>query len=125
MDVSRLLYISKRVLSSIGSLASQTANALFLEGSTYQSVSARSYVESHYDPVWEERRNTIDTAFRYIPVFGSNDHCKEAWQFEVDRAKKTLLRNHIYTSQGTEIDRSLEAILTDRYDVIIVEKENA
>lgn len=76
-----------------GQTLSRGLNSMCLGGSPHQSTSARAYVESRVtpvrDPVWVRRRVWIDWLFR----LGGPDHCKKAWNFEVDNALETLRMN--------------------------------
>lgn len=78
----RLLYILYRVAEMFISLLSRFINAAFFGGSTHQTTSARAYVEG-----WSARRKLINALF-----FWEKDHCKKAWEREVEEARKTLKR---------------------------------
>lgn len=81
----RALYILYRVAEMIVSLLSRFLNAALFGGSTHQTLSARAHVE--WGRKWGVLRITINTIF-----FWQADHCKWAWQQEVEGAQKTLAR---------------------------------
>lgn len=89
----RPLYIARRLIENLISAGSRFANATFFGGSTYQSVSARAYIDGRYTTKWAKRRDAIDAFFKAIT--GKADHCREAWEAEVEAAKKTLIRSHV------------------------------
>ena len=74
------------VAKAVGQLASRFINRFYFKGSITQSVSARSYQMQFSDPEWAARREAIDRRL------GEN-HCREAWDYEVDNALKTLELN--------------------------------
>jgi hypothetical protein len=76
----RPVYIAFRVIEMFGLLASQTINAI-LGGSTRQRFSARVHVEQW--PI----RHLINAVF-----FWQEDHCKAAWEREIEDARKVLRR---------------------------------
>lgn len=78
----RPLYVFFRVGEMSVSLFSRFINAAFLRGSTYQTTSARCYIEQ-----WEAAQKFIDALF-----FWQDNHCKWAWEREVQEAMKTLER---------------------------------
>jgi hypothetical protein len=86
----RAVYILIRLGSSTLSVVSRFANATIFGGSTYQSLSARAWIDGQTDPVWLRRRRRIDAGFRLI--FGQEDHCETYYLAEVAEAQKTLLR---------------------------------
>lgn len=81
----RLGYIVWRIAFDLGSLASRAVNALIFGGSTAQTTSARAHIEAPINPTWERRRRIINGAFFWQP-----DHCRSAWESEVERARYTL-----------------------------------
>lgn len=85
----RPVYILIRLGESTLSVVSRFCNATFFGGSTYQSVSARAWIDGVHDPVWLKRRRRIDAFFR---IFGQADHCHKYWMGEVEAARKTLMR---------------------------------
>ena len=85
----RPIYIIIRLGEATLSVLSRFANAMIFGGSTYQSVSARAWVDGFTDPVWLRRRQRIDAVFR---IFGQHDHCHKYWMGEVEAARKTLIR---------------------------------
>lgn len=78
----RPLYIAYRVGEMAVSLVSRFINAAFLGGSTHQTTSARCHVEN-----WRRGKAFINALF-----FWQEDHCRWAWQREVEEARKTLRR---------------------------------
>jgi hypothetical protein len=86
----RPVYILIRLGSSTLSVVSRFANATFFGGSTYQSLSARAWIDGQTDPIWLQRRRWIDGGFRLL--LGQQDHCQTYYQAEVAAARKTLLR---------------------------------
>lgn len=85
---SRIGYILYEIGFLVVSLISRVINAVVFKGSMQQTLSARAYVMSHGEPKWEHRRKIIDTIF-----FWEDQHCRNAWLAEVDRARRTLYRN--------------------------------
>lgn len=80
--MSRVFYIIYRVAEMLISLISRFINAAFFGGSTYQTTSARAYVDG-----WTLRRKLINAIF-----FWQDDHCYGAWLREIHEARKTLKR---------------------------------
>lgn len=80
--MSRPLYIAYRVGEMAVSLVSRFINAAFLGGSTHQTTSARCHIEP-----WPRGKRIVNTLF-----FWQDDHCKWAWEREVEVARKTLQR---------------------------------
>lgn len=78
----RPLYIAYRVGEMAVSLVSRFINAAFFGGSTHMTTSARAHIEP-----WPRRKRFINALF-----FWQDDHCKWAWEREVDEARKTLAR---------------------------------
>lgn len=64
------------------SIVSRSYNAAFLGGSMYQTTSARAHIEP-----MPRHRAVINALF-----FWQDDHCKFAWEREVEMARKTLRR---------------------------------
>ena len=77
---NRSCYILYRVAEMFVSLLSRFINAAFFGGSTHQTTSARAYVEG-----WNTRRKLINALF-----FWEEDHCRMAWEMEVEEARRTL-----------------------------------
>jgi hypothetical protein len=94
----RPIYILIRLGESTLSVVSRFCNAMFFGGSTYQSLSARAWVESSSSPKWAKRRDRIDWIFSKL--FLQPDHCKTYYQAEVDAARKTLLKAGFTVSGG-------------------------
>lgn len=82
----RAWYIIRRFGAAWLSAVSRFINAAFLNGSTSESISARSYREP-----WPRSIKIINAA---LWVFGK-DHCRTAWLSEVSDARKTLARNDL------------------------------
>jgi hypothetical protein len=78
----RPLYIAYRFAEMLVSIISRTINAVFFGGSTHQTTSARAFIEP-----WPRRHRFINALF-----FWQDDHCRWAWEREVDQARKTLER---------------------------------
>ena len=78
----RPLYIAYRIGEMAVSLISRFINAAFLGGSTHQTTSARAHIED-----WPRGKRFINALF-----FWQEDHCRFAWEREVDAAKTTLRR---------------------------------
>lgn len=78
----RPLYIAYRVAEMLVSLFSRFLNAAVFGGSTHQTTSARAFIEP-----WPRRQRFINALF-----FWQDNHCKRAWQREVENARKTLQR---------------------------------
>ena len=90
----RAAYILLRFAEMVISSNSRLFNAAVFGGSTYQTVSARAYIDGRTNAKWARRRNRIDRVFWF-----DADHCKAAWQNEVDAARKTLDRAGATPSQ--------------------------
>lgn len=86
-DVKRTKYILWRIANDLVSLLSRFLNAFFFDGSTAQTLSARSHLEAPTSAVWDRRRRFINRLFWWQP-----DHCKWAWEEEVSRARYVLSR---------------------------------
>lgn len=84
--MNRACYALGHLGSASGQALSRFVNAAFLRGSIHQSVSARAYQMSFSSDDWSKWRARIDA------VLGDG-HCKDAWDYEVDNALKTLERN--------------------------------
>lgn len=78
----RGLYILYRVAEMLVSLVSRFINAAVFGGSTHQTLSARAYIEP-----WPRLHRIINAVF-----FWQDDHCRWAWENEVEEARKTLAR---------------------------------
>jgi hypothetical protein len=83
----RPIYVIVRLATMIISAVSRFLNALFYNGSTYQTLSARSYIDGKTSAKWAKRRNFIDLIFWFEPA-----HCEQAWLNEIAEARKTLSR---------------------------------
>lgn len=81
MTPRRLPYALYRLSEMLIAVASRFVNAAILGGSTHQTISARAYVEG-----WAARR-IINRVF-----FWQGDHCRRAWELEIEHARKTLKR---------------------------------
>ena len=62
-----------------------TGAKVVLHGSTAQTLSARSHLEAATSTAWARRRRFINAIF-----FWQADHCKLAWEMEVERARYVL-----------------------------------
>lgn len=82
--MSRIAYIIWRIASDVLTLVSRAFNAIVLRGSTAQTTSSRA----HLDPSLAKLRVVVNFVF-----FLDDDHCKESWDDEVDRARRTLKLN--------------------------------
>lgn len=85
----RVGYILLRIASDLISLLSRAINAFLFGGSTAQTLSARSHLEAPASSVWDRRRRIINAIFFWQP-----DHCRWAWEKEVERARYVLQRLH-------------------------------
>lgn len=85
MRLPRPLYIAYRIAEMLVSLISRAINAGLLGGSTHQTTSARAHIET--TSKWRVIRAGINGLF-----FWQQDHCRWAWDQEVDHARKTLQR---------------------------------
>jgi len=92
--MTRAAYILLRFAEMVISSNSRLFNAAVFGGSTYQTVSARAWIEGQADAIWARRRDRIDRVFWFDP-----HHCQRAWQNEVDAARKTLRRAGATPSQ--------------------------
>lgn len=78
----RPLYIAYRFGEGVVSIISRTINAAVFGGSTHQTTSARAFIEP-----WPRRQRIINAIF-----FWQDNHCRWAWEREVEAARKTLER---------------------------------
>lgn len=85
--MKRSRYILWRIASDLVSLLSRFLNAFLFNGSTAQTLSARSHLEAATSPAWARRRQFINALFFWQP-----DHCRIAWEMEVERARYVLTR---------------------------------
>lgn len=83
--MKRTRYILWRIATDLVSLLSRFLNAFLFNGSTAQTLSARSHLEAPASPEWERRRRFINALFFWQP-----DHCRWAWEAEVERARYVL-----------------------------------
>lgn len=87
--MQRARYILWRVATDLVSLLSRFLNAFLFGGSTAQTLSARSHLEAPASEAWDRRRRFINALF-----FWQQDHCRWAWEMEVERARYVLARLH-------------------------------
>lgn len=87
--MQRTRYILWRILTDLVSLLSRFLNAFLFGGSTAQTLSARSHLEAPASEAWDRRRRFINRLF-----FWQQDHCRWAWEMEVERARYVLARLH-------------------------------
>ena len=92
----RPIYLIFRLAGTLLSVFSRFLNATFFGGSTYQSLSARAFIETTTSPVWARRRRILDKTF-YL-LLRQEDHCRKYWEAEVDAALKTLRRAGVGTN---------------------------
>jgi len=92
--LSRPIYVLARFAEMLIAAGSRVLNAAVFGGSTHQTLSARAFIDGMSSPKWAKRQRAIDTAFWFQP-----NHCKTAWQQEVDAARKTLDRAGATPSQ--------------------------
>lgn len=85
--MQRFSYIIWRVGTDLVSLLSRFLNAFVFGGSTAQTLSARSHLEAATSLKWARRKRFINRLFWWQP-----DHCKWAWEQEVERARYVLCR---------------------------------
>lgn len=87
----------KEVIESLTSLVSRAINSFCYGGNVSISTSARAYSESFFDPVWKARAERIDKIARWVPKIlgGGPDHCKEAWDWEVENSRKTIEQDRL------------------------------
>lgn len=87
--VSQSLHIAYEVGYFLISLVSRVFNAIN-GGSMHQTYSARVHIEARTNPEWHKTEKLINRIF-----FWQVNHCAAAWQAEVTRARKTLMRNDL------------------------------
>ena len=88
MRFPRPVYIALRFSEAVASSVSRMVNASLLGGSTHQTVSSRAHIEAYTSPRWAVAEKCINRLF-----FWQDDHCRWAWEYEVENAIKTLERN--------------------------------
>lgn len=81
----RVTYILLRIATDLISILSRAINAFIFGGSTAQTLSARCFLEAPQSPAWERRRRIVNAIFFWQP-----DHCRWAWEQEVERARYIL-----------------------------------
>ena len=86
--MKRFCYILARLFSDLASLFSRGVNAFLFGGSTAQTLSSRAYVEAPYNRFWARKKVFINFVF-----FWEDDHCRNSWFLEVERAHRTLEMN--------------------------------
>jgi len=85
--MNRVLYLPYRISTDLVSLFSRTVNALFFNGSSAQTLSARAYLDGRDSRVWANIGKVVNALF-----FWQDDHIKSAWETEVARARYVLNR---------------------------------
>jgi hypothetical protein len=85
--MKRVGYILFRIAADLVSLASRAFNAFVLNGSTAQTTSARAHLDAPTSRKFSRIRRAINAVF-----FWQDDHCKHAWELEVERARYVLSR---------------------------------
>lgn len=80
--MTRAGYILYRIFEMLVSLGSRAFNAFVLGGSTHQTTSARFYIEG-----WPVGCAIVNGLF-----FWEDNHCRIAWEREVNEARRTLDR---------------------------------
>lgn len=85
--MNRALYIPYRIVFDLVSLFSRMLNAIFFNGSTAQTLSARAYLNGRDSRFWWVMGRIINALF-----FWQEDHVKAAWEAEVERARHVLQR---------------------------------
>ena len=88
MRFPRPLYIALRFAEAVASSVSRMVNASLLGGSTHQTISSRAHIDAYASPRWAVAEKCINRLF-----FWQDDHCRWAWEYEVENAIKTLERN--------------------------------
>lgn len=88
--MERCFYIAYRVVEMLISLVSRFVNAAILGGSTHQTTSSRAFIEP-----MPRLRNAINAVF-----FWQEDHCRWAWEREVEEARRTLARAKIWVTES-------------------------
>lgn len=81
----RPLYVAFRLGEMTVQVLSRFLNAAFFGGSTYQTLSARAYIEKGRG--WVFLRRALNALF-----FWQLNHCREAWETEIRHAQRTLQR---------------------------------
>lgn len=84
--IGRVGYVAGRFGYAFLSAFSRLFNALFLNGSTSESTSARAFREP-----WPRAVKIINVVLWLF----ERDHCRKAWVSEVSDAIKTLERNDL------------------------------
>lgn len=83
--MGRCGYILYRVASDLVSLFSRAINAWVFRGSTAQTLSARAHIKRRDSEFWRKVGNVINGIF-----FWQENHIRDAWKEEHDRALYTL-----------------------------------
>lgn len=81
--MKRLRYAALRLAEALLSSMSRFCNAVFLNGSTSISISARAALEP--GPRWARARRIIDAVFWFDP-----NHCRTSLESEVAMARRTI-----------------------------------
>ena len=85
--MSRALHIIREVAAGIAHTCSATVNTLWYNGDMHTSLSARAHMERD-DPEWAKRKARINKLFPF-----QEDHCKSAWEADLERAIKKVEAN--------------------------------
>lgn len=84
---TRAFYLPYRLAFDLVSIASRFLNAIFFCGSTAQTLSARAYIDGEDSLFWRRMGRLINALF-----FWQDNHIKDAWEMEVERARYVLRR---------------------------------
>ena len=85
--MSRALHIIREVAAGIAHTCSAMLNTVAFGGDMHTSTSARAHLEQVH-PAWRNRRRFINAVF-----FWQDDHCKSAWEADLERAIKKVEAN--------------------------------
>ena len=85
--MSRAVHIIREVAAGIAHTCSAMLNTVAFGGDMHTSLSARSHMEQDH-PAWRSRRQFINALF-----FWQSDHCKSAWESDLERAIKKIEAN--------------------------------
>jgi hypothetical protein len=96
MKLRRVLYILYRIAHDLVSLFSRALNAFVLGGSTAQTTSSRVHIEARKSKAWARAKWVINSIF-----FWQEDHCRSAWEADVDRARYTI---SLLTAETNSLD---------------------
>lgn len=78
-----------RLFLELWSVASRLLNVL-AGGDADTTLSARVHIDG-----WRRAERLIDALFRFMPLVGGPNHCRQAWLDDVERARAQVERHEL------------------------------